>query len=669
MGIVRPSRTLLQSYHGEANAFADEFDAEKLDEDVGTQESTSHDGAAKWDGTSAAGETPQLQRLHDTLMQSLGAVSPLPSPAATQDLLRQCKSASEVRRVLHDVVFAYPLCWDVLNGHGYRVAMITTLTAVTPKCNAVAEWFECVHRFRQYGFEITRTYVAEGLAAVRASLLKQFQSEGRTPDIISNGLNRTRQLLAWANEDRVVLDHVVYARALVHVTMLVSFFDRQNLYRSNFPDDFMRRDGIVVEWVVAHDRCLDYDQAVALCNEFVDEVLVRVRDDFLCRPPFSFLYRLMDYYFASDQIEKMISVLEETSDDYGVAVAESSTAKLMQLACAFNLPNVPELFLKLRATPPQCVIAAPDMSRLLFYYARAGGGAPCPECGERYNHRHQGLSVWQETTEKQKECTLFALARTRKSELEDSRVPPQCKDHSEVARRLLEVSKQRSIIWGALEWRGYLLCHMFCESKDKALEALATVEASLPEPQYDEFLRQTSLRVLRHHSPDRLKLYMGRFFEDKAINMVSPIVLQEGLMIAASIDDDTLRFDLLRRVWRLVVKRDSYVVPYTSRYIRRLHEQRLFLRGGSVGSQQVSIEEQSLVQEIVEFKPRSINLLDVKDGVSDFAVGSTKKNVFVSSATERTSRDTREKEREERKKGRSGIASASSARRKRDSTS
>lgn len=583
------------------------------------------------------------------LLRIVRETTPGGDPAACQNLLREAKHAREVRRVLENDIYRNPLAWDLLNGHGFRVAMIQTLTAVAPRCNAAAEWFDCVSKFRSLGFQCDRTAIAEGLNLTRSAAMQRFQADGRHPLIISDGLNRLRTLLEWSCEDRIQLDHVFFTRLLFITTTLVSFFDRQNVYRANFPEDFHRRDGVVFEWVLANSRCVDFDQAVQLCNTFVDEVLSRLHQRMPhSRISFGLTYRLMDYYFATDQPEKMLAVLEDSA----FPAAESSTAKLMQLACAFNLPNVPELFLRHRALPPQCVLASPDMSRLLFYYGRSGGGKPCQSCGEPYNHRHPGLHVWDQTTAEQKRCHLLALAQNQKSELETLHGGvPQCADHSAIANQLWALSVERNIPWNALEWRGYLLCCMF-GPRDTALAALALVDSQLAENKFDEFLRQTYLRVLRTHHPEGLLEQMGRFLEGKPVQRVSPIVLQEALITASGISHGPQRLDCTKRIWKLILQRDSYVVPYAARFLRRQMEKRDLesrvsegMGEASSSSAAISPEERALLQEIIGFRPRSVNLLDLKDGVADFVVGSTKKNVFVQSSMERSKRDTRDNQR------------------------
>ncbi|RNF05313.1 hypothetical protein TraAM80_04604 [Trypanosoma rangeli] len=345
-----------------------------------------------------------------TAVSILRDAVPLTSSEDIKDLLKGCKNGKEVRHVLDTVLYCNPLCHDVLNGHGYRVAVLQALTAVAPRTQCMHEWFECVDKFRRLGFVLTRTFAAEGFTVIREWLSHHFSYEGRSPLLVTEGIFHIRELVQFCKEDRLVFDHVLYTRIVFLLTMIVGFFDRQNIYRSSFPENFTKRDGVVVEWVISCERCVDFDECVLQCDAMLEEVLEMLRQDIPSRPNFSVMYRLIDYYFATDNVEKMIAVMED-AESYGISIAESSTAKLMQLACALNYPTVPELFMRWRVSLPQCVLATPDMSRLMFYYARSGGGKPCPLCGEPYNHRNVNVYVWQNTPEHQRNCQAL-LGRT-----------------------------------------------------------------------------------------------------------------------------------------------------------------------------------------------------------------------------------------------------------------
>ncbi|ESL06564.1 hypothetical protein TRSC58_05760 [Trypanosoma rangeli SC58] len=553
-----------------------------------------------------------------TAVSILRDAVPLTSSEDIKDLLKGCKNGKEVRHVLDTVLYCNPLCHDVLNGHGYRVAVLQALTAVAPRTQCMHEWFECVDKFRRLGFVLTRTFAAEGFTLIREWLSHHFSYEGRSPLLVTEGIPHIRELVQFCKEDRLVFDHVLYTRIVFLLTMIVGFFDRQNIYRSTFPENFTKRDGVVVEWVISCERCVDFDECVLQCDATLEEVLEMLRQDIPSRPNFSVMYRLIDYYFATDNVEKMIAVMED-AESYGISIAESSTAKLMQLACALNYPTVPELFMRWRVSLPQCVLATPDMSRLMFYYARSGGGQPCPLCGEPYNHRNVNVYVWQKTPEHQRNCQALLDARRRKGELDENIALPQNWDWSEMAFGLWNLSQSRAIEWGVVEWRSFLLCCMF---SPRALEAKGLLDKSFDHSKMDDFLRATYVRLLRHHAPElvlpRLSEWRGKGYR------LSPIVLQESLMCTAMIADTTERQRAVRDVWKALLEKDSYVMPFTKRLLqRRLEELQAQPTGGITG------EEAAFFAEMIGMQPRHLSLLDMKDSTSDFVVGTSKKNVYT----------------------------------------
>ncbi|CAD2220896.1 hypothetical protein, conserved [Angomonas deanei] len=350
----------------------------------------------------------------------------------------------------------------------------------------------------------------------------------------------------------------------------------------------------------------------------MEEVLDLLRNDIPSRPNFNLLFRLMDYYFATDNVEKLIAVMED-AHEYGVTVAESSTAKLMQLACAFNYPTAPELFLRWRVSLPQCAIASPDISRLLFYYSRSGGGLPCPACGEKYNHRNVNVYHWMATPPHQRQCPVLHMARNRKGDLEADPALPQNRDWSERALQLRELSTARSIEWGTQEWRGFLGCFMFAPT-EKAMQAKALLDQSMGAAQMDDFLRAAYIRLLRYHAPE-LSLPVLRQWEDSGIRM-SPIVLQEALMAAVTLDDSVQRLESLTHTWDLLREKGSYVMPFTRRYVERR-------RDALQQQAPLSGEESHIIREVVEMRPRTVSLLDRKDSSSDFVIGTSKKNIYI----------------------------------------
>lgn len=556
------------------------------------------------------------------LVRVLREAEPLSKTEDIQKLFSSAKNEKEVNHAL-TVALRHHLSNDLLNGHGYRVSVMQALTAAAPRTGCLHAWFTAAHRYRQLGFVITRTFAAEGFTTLRHWLIRQFDLRGRSPHLATEGISHMRELLQWCREDRLVMDHVLYTRVILLLTMVVSFFDRQNLYRSSFTDSFVKRDGVVVEWVVSTERCTDFDEIVLLCDAAMEEVLELMYEDTKTRPSFSVMYRLIDYYFATDNLEKMIAVMED-GESFGIPTAESSTAKLMQLACAMNCPDVPKLLMRWRVELPQCVLSTTDMSRLLFYYGRSGGGHPCPHCGEKYNHRHASVYVWLETPPHQRNCPALRMARSQRSELEEDASLPQNRDWSQVAMDLLHFSEQRSITWGSVEWRGFLLCHRHAPTQ-AAQEAIRIVDELFPAEQMDDFLRATYMRCLRHHQPTRAGAALRSWSSREQRQRLSPMVLQEALMAVAfvvgSSEDECLqRYDDLLYIWEAVLMKDSYIMPFTKRVLQS--------RLPTIAAAANELEQQLLL-EMLSYTPRKVSPLDMKDGASDFAVGMTNRNIYI----------------------------------------
>ena len=116
------------------------------------------------------------------------------------------------------------------------------------------------------------------------------------------------------------------------------------------------------------------------------------------------------------------------------------------------------------------------------------------------------------------------------------------------------------------------------------------------------------------------------------------------------------------------MERDSYLMPYTKRWILRVawEAQQHFSSATTsstttrslgvipIGTQRYTKQELELLTgTIAPFRPRIVHLLDLKDGVSDFVVGSTKRNVYIASSRERDARDLREADKgaERRRRG------------------
>ncbi|RNF05312.1 hypothetical protein TraAM80_04603 [Trypanosoma rangeli] len=184
---------------------------------------------------------------------------------------------------------------------------------------------------------------------------------------------------------------------------------------------------------------------------------------------------------------------------------------------------------------------------------------------------------------------------------------------------LWNLSQSRAIEWGAVEWRSFLLCCMF---SPRALEAKGLLDKFFDHAKMDDFLRATYVRLLRHHAPElvlpTLLEWRGKGYR------LSPIVLQESLMCTAMIADTTERQRAVRHVWKALLEKDSYVMPFTKRLLqRRLEELRAQPTGG------ITCEEAAFFAEMIGMQPRHLSLLDMKDSTSDFVVGTSNKNAYT----------------------------------------
>lgn len=542
------------------------------------------------------------------------------------DAIARASSPRELQLLLHTHVYTHPLCLDLLNGHGFRVFILQHLTRRCSKSGEIQTWFDFLRFARQCDFKLTRTNIALALESLKQFVLARFKRDGRDPRICTNTLQRAREILFdMAKEDGVPIDYVLYTRALQLLHNLLAVYDRQNVYRTTFPlNDLPRREGIVPEWVVPHSAKTmeEFSDAIKQCDAFVDELMKEMRENSAhgTRPPFSFMLRLADYYFATDNVHGMLSVLEDCSE-LGVAVAESTTAKLMQLASAFNLPQTPALFIHWRASPRHCVLAAPDMSRLMFYFARSGGGLPCPECHDTFNHRNVRYASEANNTS----CSLLQLARTRKGELEERSDVPQCRDWSNVALRCFEFSRARAISWGFTEWRAFLLCCMHTKNLDTRWSVLKLIQQHFPRSQWDDFLAVTFLRFLKRTDPALIYPTMCEW--DRLGMKRSPLALQEavlGLMRMTNKkkeeekeEEDEERVKHVKGIVQRMRETDVYVMPMTKRHII------MFLLDNKV-----SETEQLLWKEVEHLQPRQPDMIEQKDSCSDISPGPTKKQQF-----------------------------------------
>ena len=572
-----------------------------------------------------------LEPLRHRVKQVIQGLTLSPHSEEIRELLRNAKTNREVRQVVDQFILTHPFASDVLNGHGFRVATVVALTSVAPKTSAINEWFDVVERFRQFGFAVTRPHASEGSSMIKGWIQRRFQVDGRSPKMVTEAIDRIRQLLQWCIDDRVVFDHVLLARFISSAVQLVSYFDRQNVYRLNFAEAFTKRDAIVQEWALCRERAVDYDRCVELCDALVAEVLEASRRYLPnVRLPFSFTYRLFDYYFASDNVEKMLELLAACERD-GMVVAEAVTAKVMQLVCTFNYPNATEIFLRWRVANPQSALATADATRLLFYYGRAGGGYSCPKCGEKFNHRNPSLAVWKSTPREQRDCEYANLARTRRGEFDDLKDTPQGQDWSLEAFNIWNLCHERGIRWSSNEWRNFLCCLMNSPTP-KALAGLELLDQNLTVDHFDDFLYATYCKMLRFHRPESIvtKLEEWRGLGSR----FTPIVLQEALIAAAHVEEQKARIAAMRYCFDRISSVDSYITAYTRRVVDRVTDKRgLWKRQEQQQDQQQLTkddrEEVRIIAQISDLQPVVLGRLESKDSIWDLMPVRQRKNVYV----------------------------------------
>jgi hypothetical protein len=586
-----------------------------------------------------------LHPLRSRAKEIIASLTVSPHIDAVKDLLKNAKNSREVKHIIDHYILAHPFANDILNGHGFRVAAIVAVMAFAGKTNAVGDWFDLVERFRSLGFTVARQHVSEASMLVRNHIQVKFDADGRAPHLINEGLDRMRQILNWCAEDKVVMDPVLLGRFVACAVTLVSFFDRQNVFRTNFGPTFSKRDAIVQEWALCRERAVDYDRAVELCDVFVEEILQTYKKHLPnSQFSYSFTYRLFDYYFASDNVEKMLELLS-TCEREGMIVAEAVTAKTMQLITAFNYPNAEQLFLRWRVANPQSALSSADATRMLFYYGRAGGGYACPKCGEKYNHRNVSLSVWKATPPDQRDCAYATMARLQRAEFDDLTDTPQGRDWSAKAMGIWRLCDDRGLRWGTIEWRNFLRCFLH-SATPVALEALALLDRSFPAAQFDDFLCLTYCKLLRKHRPEVIVAALEGW--RAAGTNHTPIVLQEAAIAAVRIPDEDnppvsaarRRLDAIAYCIERIRAVDSYIASYTQRHVESIYLDRCATRqrqGTILDAVDLkdADEERQLVEELMGLQQRTARH-DSKPSVWDLGPLRQRKNMYVAPGVKAT---------------------------------
>ena len=549
-----------------------------------------------------------------------------PSVPDIKDLISQARNAKELRRIYDELIVQHPLMFDPFNGNGYRITIFNSVTTACSALGVIDVWHSLAVQIRAMGFKLSRAQAAAAMEMLRKAMNVRFYRDGRDLNISAYIISRLQSIWQMCKEDGVCEDFVFFTRVVTLLASLANCFDRQNIFRQRFQvgdivNTVLLRDWLVGEWVVT-DRIPDYDIVCEETSRVIEAVLEAVRINLPTRPTFSFFSKLADYYYAIDNFEKMLAVMED-SRACGIPISEAMTAKLMQLASSFNIPSFPELFMEWRVTPDFCMLSTPDISRLLFFYCRSGGGHPCPACGERFNHRYPALHVWRRTTIEQQNCRLLELARFKKGEYEDRPDIPQNKDWSHAAFSLLKMSQERDLQWTAAEWRFFLLCCLF---SPRALEAIRELDGTrgLPKPQWDDFLMGTYCRVLRHHEPHRCVTTVKRWAASQQMKP-SSFALQEVALSIPALDTDAQRHEALDWIFHCdKVGKKFFTNPYTVRHLDA------WLKGCAdaiaIGNTKPSEEVVTKARELIAMGPKRSHG-KILDSCADFATSSDPKSL------------------------------------------
>ena len=480
-------------------------------------------------------------------------------------LIEKCTNKTELINVLNTAI-QHPLMLDAIHGHGVRVFLMQKVTNSCSKLYLSDVWIDTTRILRTMGFTLARNFIVQFLHNVKQWMTQTFALYGRDPILIEWTVEFINEIRLFMKNDRIPGDQVIYAKMINLLTSAISYFDRQHLYRVKWSnnDDAPRRDGIIVDWVSGNQRCLDFDYAVRLATPLVESLVKEIQHSYNNSIQYSIIIRLSEFYFQSDNVKLMISLLEYVRLNK-IEIFEAPAAKLLQMCTAFNIKETPKIFIQWRIQSHISSFSSVDAFRMMMFYAKAGGGMPCPKCNEKYNHRNPSVEVWDSLSDKERYCALHIMSYQRKGELEDTPDIPQNKDYSNIAFSLLEISNEKNLFWSEQEWRAFLLCCINAD-KVKALKATKLVEDNLPFKKWDEFLKCTFIRVYRHHQPEHI-LELQHSWRKKSSGPLSPFVLHEFIMCAAKLKHHNERYTILLRLFEECNERKIYIFPYTRRYL------------------------------------------------------------------------------------------------------
>jgi len=477
-----------------------------------------------------------------TLASTVKVLVPHPSRDDVLKYLSRVKSTEELVAAISMVNHVLALC-PLHESTNDRQDYFHRICEASYMCRDSDLMWEEMTRCRSQGMLLTRPQSYSLLNALRRSMECRFEKEGRNPDIVNVTYSRVRQFLKFCEEDGVLLDYMLWNRVLILMLHLMSLFDRQLLYRDKWNYSTMKkREGLFVDFVIGHEHHRDYVYAVEETMKLLDEVVDIVKKTIPTRPSFAFMYRVAEIAFACDDFDKMFAAMEDMRS-LGMFYPESLTSRLCQLATGFNIPTAMEIFVDWRVYHDNSKLNSFDFFRVLAFYCRAGGGYPCPKCGESYNHRNISVEHWRKTPDHQKNCEYLALARTSKGLYNDLRDIPQNRDWSSQALGTLRMAQTKGTAFSAGEWRLFLLC---CTFSPKANEAYDAVLSQFPQDKWDDILLATALRLHRFNDPLRIMPTLRVW--KKAGRYIHNVGLNEALMGVCNIEDPAVREEHLREV-------------------------------------------------------------------------------------------------------------------------
>uniref|UniRef100_A0A7S1LEC5 Uncharacterized protein n=1 Tax=Neobodo designis TaxID=312471 RepID=A0A7S1LEC5_NEODS len=149
-----------------------------------------------------------------------------------------------------------------------------------------------------------------------------------------------------------------------------------------------------------------------------------------------------------------------------------------------------------------------------------------------------------------------------------------------------------------------------------------------PRRKWDEFVALTYVRVLRFNAPTRIVPLLRQWSADGV--HLSPLPLQQAIKGQLLIEDHSERVDGLQFLLDVHISRDIY----TTRYVDRLIAARLAEIGDEAESGEgdemsgLLRRERRILEKFRRLTPRTQNVADAKDSVSDVLPMKTKRHTI-----------------------------------------